>query len=96
MEKIGINKAFEYADKADLIIYVADATKQLDENDRKILDMVKNRHVIVLLNKSDMENILTVDKMKEYIDCPVLLVSAKNETGMEELSETIKEMFFNG
>lgn len=96
VEKIGINKAFEYADKADLIIYVADATKQLDENDRKILDMVKNRNVIVLLNKSDMENILTVDKMKEYIDCPVLLVSAKNETGMEELSETIKEMFFHG
>lgn len=96
VEKIGINKAFENADKADLIIYVADCTRQLDENDRLILDKIKGRHSIVLLNKSDKEAVITQDMMKENVDCPVLMISAKNETGIEELSDTIKKMFLNG
>lgn len=96
VEKIGISRAFEYAQNADLIIYVVDATKHLDNNDTKILEMVKERNVIVLLNKSDIENVITKEQMSEYIDCPILSVSAKNETGIDELSNTIKEMFFHG
>lgn len=96
VEKIGINKAFEYAKNADLIIYVADVTKKLDDNDRKILEMIKDRRVIVLLNKSDMESVLTKEQIREHIECPILLVSAKNETGIKELSDTIKKMFLHG
>lgn len=56
------------AGNADLIIYVADATRNLDDNDKKILDFVKGRHVIVLLNKTDVENVLSVEQMRAHTD----------------------------
>ena len=55
VEKIGVDKAKKYADEADLILYVVDASADLDENDREIADFIKNKKRIVLLNKSDME-----------------------------------------
>ena len=58
--------------------------------------MIKDRRVIVLLNKSDMESVLTKEQIREHIECPILLVSAKNETGIKELSDTIKKMFLHG
>ena len=84
------------AGNADLIIYVADATRNLDDNDKKILDFVKGRHVIVLLNKTDVENVLSVEQMREHTDFPVLAISAREQTGIRELSDTIRQMFFAG
>ena len=55
VEKIGVDKAKKYADEADLILYVVDASADLDENDREIADFIKNKKRIVLLNKSDLE-----------------------------------------
>ena len=96
VEKIGIEKAMKCAGNADLIIYVADATRNLDDNDKKILDFVKGRHVIVLLNKTDVENVLSVEQMREHTDFPVLAISAREQTGIRELSDTIRQMFFAG
>ena len=96
VEKIGIEKAMKCAVNADLIIYVADATRNLDDNDKKILDFVKGRHVIVLLNKTDVENVLSVEQMREHTDFPVLAISAREQTGIRELSDTIRQMFFAG
>ena len=55
VEKIGVDKAKKYADEADLILYVVDASADLDENDKEIADFIKNKKRIVLLNKSDLE-----------------------------------------
>ena len=58
VEKIGVERARKIADEADLILYVVDGSRELDENDRQILDLIRGRKVIVLLNKTDLEPVL--------------------------------------
>ena len=82
---------------ADLIIYVVDASKELDENDDKILDLIRNKNTIILLNKSDLDTVVTAGMMKERAgNIPVISVSAKEEQGIRELEEMVKEMFLKG
>ena len=106
VEKIGVNKAKVHAENADLIIYVIDASSSLDENDYDILKMIQGKQSIVLLNKSDLDMIVTADKVKEaYLELnneaeqfqiPVIEISAKHRKGIDELEETLKNMFFEG
>lgn len=65
VEKIGVEKAREYAEKADLILYVADSSVPLDENDREIIKMIASKKCIVLLNKTDLESVVTEDMIFE-------------------------------
>lgn len=62
VENIGVNKAKQYAADADLIIYVIDSSRPLDNNDYEIMDLIMNKKVLVLLNKSDMEQVVTKDE----------------------------------
>lgn len=96
VEKIGVNKARDYAKDADLIIYVVDASRKLDDNDKEILELIQDKKVIVLLNKSDIDTVISKEYMKTVIDCPTISVSAKLERGIDDLEKEIKEMFFNG
>ena len=97
IERIGVDRAWEYAQNADLIIYVADASKTLDENDEKIIELIKEKRTIILLNKSDLETMITAEQMRERAgDISVISISAKEEQGIHELEETIKEMFIKG
>lgn len=99
VEKIGIDKARKMAEDADLIIYIADTSKPFDDNDREIIDFLKGRKAIVLLNKSDLEKeILGEDeKLIETIDTAYKIkISAKTGYGIEEFESAIKEMFFAG
>ena len=96
VEKIGVDKARNHASEADLIIYVVDASRQLDENDEEIIEMIRDKQAIVLLNKSDLETVVTKEMLKEKIDKPMILISAKEEVGIHELEETLKRMFFHG
>lgn len=96
VEKIGVDKAKTYANEADLIIYVVDASCDLDENDFDIIRMIQDKKALILLNKSDLDMIVTEDKIKSYLEKPVLSISAKEESGIKELEETLKEMFFHG
>ncbi len=96
VEKIGVDKAKQMADEADLIIFVADGSRPLDENDQKIIDLIRDRKAIVLLNKSDLETVLTEEMLKEQTGKPVISVSAKEQTGIDRLEEQIKDWFLNG
>lgn len=96
VEKIGVDKAKEYAKDADLILYVVDASVPLDDNDEQIIDLLKEKKAIILLNKSDLEVSISENDLKEKIDAPVLWISAKEEKGIEKLEEKIKELFFSG
>ncbi len=96
VENIGVNKAKATAEDADLIMYVVDSSRKLDENDYEILKLIKNNKAVVLLNKSDLEPVITVDKMKELTNNSVFLVSAKENTGLEELTDYIVDMFTEG
>ena len=96
VEKIGVNKAKEKANEADLIIYVVESSRELDENDFHIIEMIRDKKAVILLNKSDLTTVITKDMIKSYIDKPILTISAKEETGIKELEKTLKEMFFHG
>ena len=97
VEKIGVDKAVDYVENADLVIYVADSSRNLDENDEKILDMIYDKKKIVLLNKSDLEPVVIREMIEEKAgDAPVIEVSAAEERGISELGDLIKDMFLKG
>ena len=96
VEKIGVDKAKNHANEADLIIYVVDASRKLDENDEEIIEMIRDKQAIVLLNKSDLETVVTKGMLQQKLDKPMILISAKEEEGIHELEETLKRMFFHG
>ena len=96
VEKIGVSRSLEYLGKADLVIYVVDSSTVLDENDRNIMDAIQNKKAIVLLNKSDLETQTEAADIRNYLDKPVISISAKEQQGMDVLKETIQEMFFSG
>ena len=96
VEKIGVTKARTAAEDADLIIYVVDASVPLDENDRDIIEMIRNRKTVVLLNKTDLEQVVSVEELEKQTGHRVIPVSAKEETGIEELEKEIQSMFYQG
>ncbi len=94
VEKIGVEKAKSYADNADLVIFVVDSSLPLDENDRDIIEIVKDKKVITLLNKSDLEAAVKKEDLQKEVNGPVISISALESTGIENLSEAIKKMFY--
>lgn len=96
VEKIGVNRARDMAKEADLILYVVDSSRSLDENDEEIISMLDSRKAIVLYNKTDLEPKVDMKALKERVNRPVISVSAKEETGIRELEKEIKNMFFSG
>ena len=102
IEKIGVDRARDYARNADLIICVADSSRELDENDEKILQFVRDKNTIILLNKSDLETLVDEEMIRDKIcesesrEIPIISVSVKEEKGIRDLEEKIKEMFLHG
>ncbi len=96
VEKIGVDRAKKYLNEADLVIYVVDTSTQLDENDYEIMDLLKDRKAIILLNKSDLTPVTDGGSIRQHLDKKMIAVSAKEQTGIEELEKTICEMFFTG
>ena len=96
VEKIGVGKAKKTAEDADLILYVVDSSLPLDENDREIMGILSGRKSIVIYNKTDLSPVVDITELKEKTGSPVIPVSVVEETGITELEETIKKMFFRG
>ena len=96
VEKIGVDKAKDYLVNADLIIYVVDSSTPLDENDEKIMGMIKDRTALVLLNKSDLDTVTTEEMIASHLDQKIIKVSMKENQGIDELENAIKELFFHG
>ncbi len=105
VEKIGVDKARKYLKDADLVIYVVDTSTPLDENDFEIIEMLKDRKAIILLNKSDLSPLITKTEMKEAVEkqngrseepIRMISISAKEQTGIDELQQAVQEMFFSG
>ncbi len=105
VEKIGVDKARKYLKDADLVIYVVDTSTPLDENDFEIIGLLKDRKAIILLNKSDLLPLITKTEMKEAVEkqngrseepIRMISISAKEQTGIDELQQAVQEMFFSG
>ena len=94
VEKIGITKSIDQAKDADLIIAIFDSSRELSNEDLEILELIKNKNVIILLNKSDLKSILKEnDERFTNITKRVLKISALNKEGIENLYKMISEMF---
>lgn len=94
VEKIGINKSKKIAEEADVVMAIIDSTKDLSEEDEKILEVIKDKNNIVILNKIDKEQIiLRNDKRILDISNRVIEISAVNNIGIEKIYEEISKMF---
>lgn len=104
VEKIGVERARKISSDADLILYVVDASTQLDESDEDIIRMIQDKKSIILLNKSDLDEVVDEkfisDKIKKISNRDnvyrIIKTSAKEDKGIEMLTDSIKEMFFHG
>lgn len=94
VEKIGIAKSREIAKDADLVIAIFDITQELTEEDIEILELMKNKKSIILLNKIDKEALLKEDDPRlQELNSPIIKISALNYDGIEKLQEEIANMF---
>nr|WP_288556491.1 tRNA uridine-5-carboxymethylaminomethyl(34) synthesis GTPase MnmE [uncultured Mediterraneibacter sp.] len=102
VEQIGVNRAKECAKDADLILYVADSSRELDESDRMIFDYISAGKSIILMNKTDLNEVITKEILQKELErhgiseVPILEISVKDHKGMEELEARISEMFLKG
>lgn len=97
IENIGIEKAKNTAENADLIIIVIDVSEELRNEDISILNLAKNKkNCIILLNKTDKENKIKKEEVEKHTLHPLIIFSAKEGLGLEEMEDTIKQMFYKG
>lgn len=96
VEKIGVEKAKKSLDKADLVLYVADASRVIDENDSQIIELIKGKRTILLLNKSDLNKQIDDKVLGEQLNSPIVEISSKEKSGFEELYDILKEQFLHG
>ena len=94
VEKIGIAKSKEIAKDADLVIAIFDSSKELSEEDIEILNIIKNKKSIILLNKADLNSVLNENDARfKNITENILKISALNGNGLEKLYSVIEKMF---
>ncbi|MDO5702439.1 MAG: tRNA uridine-5-carboxymethylaminomethyl(34) synthesis GTPase MnmE [Lachnospiraceae bacterium] len=99
IEQIGIMRAKEYADRADLILAMFDSARPLDENDRDIINLIAGKRAVILLNKSDLDTVVTEKSfgdLHEGEDIPIVSISAKEGSGLKDLENVIRGLFFSG
>lgn len=103
VEKIGVERARKYAGEADLLIYVVDASVPLDENDASIMELLKEKKSVILLNKSDLKAVVSEEDLYKQAGLSpdetklrIIRTSTRENLGIDEFEETIKEMFFHG
>jgi len=105
VEKIGVDKAKEYAEQADLIIYVVDASRELDENDIEIMKIIAGKKAVILLNKMDLNVLISKENLEQQLqkeisgaceNIPMIEISAKEEQGIRDFENMLKKMFLQG
>lgn len=97
VERIGVEKSREFFSAADLSIVVLDSSRSLDPEDMEILESVQPNKTIVLLNKTDLDRVIDLDKIKEYIaEENIIEISALQHEGIEKIHDKIEEMVFAG
>ncbi len=93
IEKIGVERAKEQARQADLILYVVDSSQTLDKEDQEILQSLQGRRSLILLNKMDLPSVIEKEDLEKMTGQSVLLLSAKEGSGIEELKTAIENLF---
>ena len=91
VEKIGVDKSIELSQSSDLIIAIFDASREFDHEDEKILDLIKDKNTIIILNKQDLDT--KFDKSKFALDLPIVEACMIENIGIGKLEETITDIF---
>ena len=92
VERIGVEKAKEIANKSDIVIAIFDISKELNDEDKEILEIAKNKNSIILLNKNDLNKKISKEEFKN-INAPIIEISTKTRSGIDSLYEEISKMF---
>lgn len=90
VEKIGVEKSKKIIEDADLIIAIFDGSRPMTPEDEEIISNIKDKKVIIIINKSDMPSKINKDSFKGF---PTINASIKNNEGINELLDKIKELF---
>lgn len=96
VENIGVNKAIEYADKCDFIIYVVDSSERLDDADFQIIDILQQKKGVILMNKSDLNPVITVEDIQKKLNWECIIFSNETKQGMKELENYVNNSFLDG
>lgn len=97
VEKIGVERSRKALSEADLILFVLNYNESLTESDYQLFEAIKDEDFIVIINKTDLEQHLDMDELKEMIgDHPIVQTSMVEQQGIEELEQKISELFFGG
>ena len=96
VERIGVERSREALNNAELILYLLDNTQGFSSEDEEILDVLKDRNVIIIVNKIDLDGKIDIEDMQSKYDFPVVLTSITEGTGIKSLEEGIKQLFFSG
>lgn len=96
VESLGVNKSLEFIETADLVIALFDASRELDQEDRQILDLLKDRKVIIVLNKSDLEKRWEKEELGLPDSTPILELSVLKGHGIKDLEDKILSLFYEG
>ena len=96
VEKIGVERSKEKIEEADLVILMLDASREIAEEDIEIIKYIKNKKYIVLLNKQDLPNAINKSDLEELNQEYIIPISTKDELGIDEIKNAIKELFFKG
>lgn len=96
VERIGVEKAKKSLEDADLVLYIVDGSRPLDDDDMQIMELLKNQKVILLVNKIDVEQIVDKSGITSKITAPMIDISAKTGEGMDAFRQALTNMFFHG
>lgn len=96
VEKIGVEKSKEKINEADLIILMLDLSRELDDEDKEIIEYIKDKKYIILLNKFDLDGKINRESISNLNSKYIIETSAKTGQGLDRLKECIRELFFKG
>lgn len=91
VEKIGVDKSIELVNESDLILAIFDMSRDFDDEDKKILDLIKGKNAIIILNKSDLEGKFSEKDLD--VDVPIITTSMISQMGVRKLEDTIRDIF---
>ncbi|MCD8089762.1 MAG: tRNA uridine-5-carboxymethylaminomethyl(34) synthesis GTPase MnmE [Clostridiales bacterium] len=97
IEKIGVDKSFKYAEEADIIFMMTDGSRGLSEEDIRLLEFIKGKKAIIIINKSDLKQITTEETLLPYAEREnIITVSVKEDMGVDLIFERLKALFMLG
>ncbi len=97
VERIGVERSRTALEEADLILFVLNANEPLHPDDRQLMEQLRSRQVVVLLNKTDLPIVLETSEVEEWFPQEAIVrLSVLKEQGLDELENVISRMFFNG